>query len=216
MVVARTSPFRLPFPRRVLVRIHRDLFQIDRYAQTYVGYSKALTILEKMVLVSEDRRFFRHNGIDYVSCLREVFRAVTFRKFGGASTIDMQFVRMATGYYERTLRRKLYEMLLACLIQFRYSKIEILRFYLKRAYFGTKLFGAKAAVVAVLGQVQWQEWDELAERDAATVASMLVYPRPRRPNDAWVARVSKRSDYLVSLYPRLKQRFEKLPSWEAV
>src|SRR5690348_9143022 len=59
----KTSLFRFPFPRRLLIRIHRDLFQIESYARKpWVDYPTALTLFEKMVLVGEDRRFFRHNG----------------------------------------------------------------------------------------------------------------------------------------------------------
>jgi membrane peptidoglycan carboxypeptidase len=210
-MVTRTSPFRLPFPRRVLIRIHEDLFRIAKYAGGY-AYPRRLLIVEKMVLISEDRRFFRHNGIDYRSCLREAIRAATFRRFGGASTIDMQFVRTATGYYESSLRRKLYEMLLAWLLQFRYTKIQILRSYLRRAYFGTGVRGIEAA--------SWRLYSKRPENldlnEASVIAAMLVHPIPRVQTSTWQRKVTRRSNYLVSLYPTLEQRFEKLPSWESV
>lgn len=211
-MVAKTSPFRIPFPRRFLIRIHQDLFRIEKYAKSYVFYPRDLILVEKMVLISEDRRFFRHNGVDYISCLRELFKAITLRRFGGASTIDMQFVRMATGYYEMSMRRKLYEMLLAWLIQFRYSKIEILRFYLRHAFFGSRIYGMSAA-----SRIMFSKYpDYLSEREAAEVAAMLVYPRPRRPTEEWSRKIARRSNYIISLFPRLEKRFEKLPSWDAI
>src|SRR5580704_15151146 len=90
-MVIRTTPFRVPFPRRLLIRIHQDLFRIERCTRGSVQHPYELSNVEIMVLISEDRRFFRHNGIDYLCWAREIFRAMTFRKFGGASTIDMQF-----------------------------------------------------------------------------------------------------------------------------
>jgi membrane peptidoglycan carboxypeptidase len=105
-MLIRTSLFRTPFPRRFIVRLHRDLFRIEKRASFGVEYPQDFSLVEKMVLVSEDRRFFRHNGIDVISVVREALKCLTFRRHGGASTIDMQFVRTATGYYERTLRRK--------------------------------------------------------------------------------------------------------------
>ena len=165
-----------------------------------------------MVLVGEDRRFFRHNGIDYRSIIRELLRAVTFQRFGGASTIDMQFVRMSTGYYERTLGRKNYEMLLATLIQFKYTKIEILRFYLKSAFFGSHLYGVKRACNLMFSK----DPDTLSSSEAATIAAMLVYPRPRKPTARWLANVQRRSKFIEALFPRFEKRFEKLPSWEAL
>lgn len=211
-MVQRTTPFRIPFPRRFLVRVHRDLFKIDRYTDQWALCGGPLTVFEKMVLVSEDRRFFRHNGIDYVSVVREVLKALTFRRNGGASTIDMQFVRTATGYYERTYRRKVYEMLLAALIQFRYSKIEILRSYLKHAYFGSHLHGAERASRGFFGKSLWN----LAPTEAAMLASMLVYPCPRNRNEKWLAKVLRRSKFIEATLPRFEKSFEKLPGWEAI
>jgi membrane peptidoglycan carboxypeptidase len=144
-MVTRTSPFRLPFPRRLLIRLHHDLFRIQARGTGYVSWPLELSNVEKMILVSEDRRFFRHNGIDYRACLREIFKAITFRKFGGASTIDMQFIRTATGHYDRNIRRKIYEMMLAFIIQHKFTKIEILRYYLRIAFFGSHLHGIESA-----------------------------------------------------------------------
>ncbi len=211
-MVQRTTPFRIPFPRRFLLRVHRDLFKIDRCVYGWSNDLAALTLFEKMVLVSEDRRFFRHNGVDIISVIRELLKAATFRKHGGASTIDMQFVRMATGYYERTLRRKSYEMLLAVLIQFRYSKIEILRSYLNRAFFGSHLNGAENASYFIFQKYSGM----LAATEAAQLASMLVYPRPRIPNSGWQENIQRRSRFIETMLPRFEKRFEKLPGWETI
>jgi penicillin-binding protein 1A len=49
--------------------------------------------LEVLVVLLEDWRYFEHRGIDWRSVLREGLKAISFQKHGGASTIDMQFVR---------------------------------------------------------------------------------------------------------------------------
>jgi membrane peptidoglycan carboxypeptidase len=211
-MVWRTSPLRIPFPRRFIIRIHLDLFRIERYALPSVQYSEPLLLVEKMVLVAEDRRFFRHNGIDCVSCFRELLKFITFRRYGGASTIDMQFVRMATGYYERSIQRKFYEMLLALLVQFKYSKIDILRSYLNSAFFGSHLYGLSKASQSMFQKHPW----ELTHSEASTIAAMLVYPRPRQPTPKWLARIERRSRYVAACFPLFEKRFEKLPRWEAV
>ena len=66
-----------------------------------------------MTIVLEDRRFFKHYGVDLHSVLREVSKALTLRRHGGFSTIDMQFVRTITGFRQHTIRRKVYEIVLA-------------------------------------------------------------------------------------------------------
>jgi membrane peptidoglycan carboxypeptidase len=199
---------RLPGIRSALIKIHKDLFTIERYVKRYLAYyPTSLTALEKLTLVLEDRRFLNHRGIDLRSGVREIFRAITFRRHGGASTIDMQFVRTATGYRAKTIRRKLYEMLLALIIQFRYNKIVILRSYLACAFFGSHLIGANNASRALYGC----NADDLSIDDAAELAAMLVYPRPRLPSPKWQLKVQRRANYGKRIYIANKERFDKLP-----
>jgi len=196
-------------PREALTKIHMDLFKVHARVNSWLAYHpETLTPLEKFVLVLEDRRFISHHGFDSKSVLRELLRAVTFRRHGGASTIDMQFVRTSTGYRERTLRRKIYEIFLAVIIQFRYSKIVILRSYLACAFFGSHLRGAEAAARKVFDK----SVDILSDDEAAFIAAMLVYPRPLRPTSDWQSRVQRRADYGKRIYIANKKRFDQHPS----
>lgn len=202
---------RLGWPgiRQMLIRVHVDLLRINSGVNHGAAYrSDSLTSLEKAVLVLEDRRFMRHSGVDVKSVVREVAKAATFRRHGGASTIDMQFVRTVTGYKKRKIRRKLYEMLLSIIIQFRYSKITILRSYIACAFFGSRLYGADRASQCVFEKGQ----DELSMEEAVFLAAMLVYPRPMTPSDDWVLRVQRRADYGMRVYVANKERFDQLPS----
>jgi hypothetical protein len=69
--------------RRILIQIHLDLFKIDRKI-LYAPLPEPLTDFEILVLILEDRRFFKHYGIDLRSVVRELVRALTFQRFGGA------------------------------------------------------------------------------------------------------------------------------------
>lgn len=196
-------------PRETLAKIHVDLFKVHSNVNTALAYyPPEFTNLEKLTLVLEDRRFLVHHGIDLKATLREFLRAATFRRHGGASTIDMQFVRTSTGYREWTVTRKLYEMFLAVIIQFRYSKIVILRSYLACAYFGSNLRGANAAARKVFGK----KASELSIEEAAHIAAMLVYPRPLHPTSTWESRVQRRAAYGQRIYIANKERFDQLPS----
>lgn len=195
--------------RAILMKVHGDLFQIHRYVDQWSAYYPAeFTNLEKLVLALEDRRFLDHAGLDAISALREIGRAIRFKRHGGASTIDMQFVRTATGYRERRLSRKLYEGFLAFVIQYRYSKIIILRSYLNHAFFGSHLLGAKKASYEIFDTHP----DFLTVEQAAFLAAMLVYPRPLAGGSDWLAKVRRRADYGVRIYISNKKRFDKLPS----
>lgn len=208
-LVEQQPKSRLPSVRRALVRIHRDLFTIHGAADMSAAYfPREITPLESMVMILEDRRFMRHAGIDFRASLREMIKLACLRKHGGASTIDMQFVRTATGYRDRTIFRKLYECFLSCLIQYRYSKIVILRSYLSCAFFGSKLKGANAAAQKIYGLPA----DDLTLDQAAFLAAMLVYPRPISPSVGWEKKVSRRASYGMRIYARNKERFDKLIS----
>ena len=191
--------------RQSLIRIHIDLFNIESKIDMYEKYSdEELSNFEKAVLLLEDRRFMNHYGIDWISTCREIWKMLTFRRNGGASTIDMQFVRTATGYKKRTFRRKLYEMLLAGLIQFRHDKLVILRSYLACAYFGTGLRGGYAASMKM-----YEKSDkELTIEEGAMIASFLVYPRPKNPSEKWYSRVQRRANYGIAMHVRNPKRFE--------
>lgn len=166
-----------------------------------------LSTFEKMVIILEDRRFFNHGGVDLRAAIREAYKLLfSASKAGGASTIDMQFVRTATGYRDRTARRKLYEMLLSVLIQSRYPKIVILRTYLEIAYFGWRLKGAEEAATALFGIPT----HSLNVSQAAMVAVLLVVPRPRFPSESWKRKALRRADYIERAYIRYEKRLDKV------
>lgn len=195
--------------RKRLLALHSDLFDIhDQIQKANSYYPHEIISLEKMVIVLEDRRFFHHFGVDIRSVARELARLLTFRRHGGASTIDMQLVRTVTGYRQPTLRRKIYECFLATIIQRRYSKIKILRAYLNCAFFGSHLVGATKASETVFGMAPMK----MTDKQAAFIAAMLVCPRPKEPSEKWQSRVQRRADYGYSVYINNKDRFDQYPS----
>lgn len=196
-----------PSLRRGLQTLHTDLLSIHCAIDPLTSeFPDELSTFERCVLVLEDRRFFKHMGIDWIRLVREIAKALTFQKHGGASTLDMQFVRTVTGYREPNFRRKAYEMILAYIIQHRYPKISILRSYLDVAYFGTGLIGSTSASYGLFGRHP----TSLNLDDAANLASMLVFPRPRVPTPEWERKHLRRSNYIKSIYIRRENRFDEL------
>lgn len=185
--------------KRFLYEVYSDLTIVDRYLLDY--HSSQLNVLDRAVLVLEDRRFFGHRGIDRRSVLRDFIKMVTFRRFGGSSTIEMQFVRTCTGYKQRTVRRKLYEMLLASLLQYRASKIQVLKSYMGIVYLGHGVRGAEAAARKLFGKARL---DQLTMAEACHIAAMMVYPMPKVPTERWRARIDRRANYALSLLPKIK------------
>ena len=200
----KLSRYRL---RAYLIKLHKDLFSVHALVcRSGVCWPNGMTNIEKAVLVLEDRRFFSHHGFDFKALIRELMKAALGRKHGGASTIDMQFVRTATGFRNRTIGRKTHEILMAFIVHFRYTKKTILRSYLDAAYFGSRLHGVHAAANKIFGCSA----EQLSMEQAFFVASMLLTPRPLNPCGKWYSRVKRRADYGVSVYVRDQKSFDKL------
>lgn len=203
---------KLPTFRSSLLRLHQAILRIDEN-RLWIDRSPPLSNIEIMVLLLEDRRFFEHVGFDWRSIFREVAQAIRGKRHGGASTIDMQLFRTASNRYERTIRRKVREIIGVIVMQRKFSKIEILRTYLQVAYFGTGLEGVSDAIKAMFPELAYSPWEEPSEltlEQAATIASLLVYPKPRIINANWSTKVRRRADYGIMLYRREKQRFHKI------
>jgi membrane peptidoglycan carboxypeptidase len=201
---------RFPSLKRWLWRVHRDLDKIVMpFDQEGI---RDLCDLEVLIILLEDRRFFDHRGIDWRSIARETLKAIARQPHGGASTIDMQFVRTRTGYKQNTLGRKSYEMFLAFLMQYRMGKLAILRCYMQVMYLGSGINGVTEAASSVFQKELW----ELTRQESAFIAAMMVYPMPLSPTTRWRAAVERRTAYGLKLFDlygnRYKQRFEQEPS----
>ncbi|WP_343550386.1 biosynthetic peptidoglycan transglycosylase [Pantoea sp.] len=153
-----------------------------------------------LVMALEDRRYLTHGGIDLCSIVREMVKIVSFKKHGGASTIDMQMVRTITNYKELTIKRKMYEMTLAILINFKFTKNQIMQCYMDNAFFGSHLIGASSTSRKIYNK----EIHELNSLDKAKLAAMLLKPRPKKPSEEWFLSVQSRA-----IYAQSKRRFVK-------
>ncbi|MEE8300945.1 MAG: PBP1A family penicillin-binding protein, partial [Candidatus Tectomicrobia bacterium] len=104
-------------------------------------------------IAAEDSRFYRHGGVDVLGILRALWtnvRSGATRE--GASTITQQTARALFLTQERTLRRKLGEMILARRIEQRYSKDRILALYLNQTFYGHHAYGIEAAAQLYFGK----------------------------------------------------------------
>jgi penicillin-binding protein 1A len=138
-------------------------------------------------LAVEDKRFYRHHGVDWrraFGALARDVRAMSWRE--GFSTLTMQLARnVFTEQLTRskTLRRKLAEVVLARKIEAAFTKDQILEMYLNQIYLGNGLYGVEAAAQGYFGKSVGQ----LTDAEAATLAALPKAPSyydPRRNPDA--------------------------------
>ncbi|MGC9358685.1 MAG: transglycosylase domain-containing protein, partial [Anaerolineae bacterium] len=113
--------------------------------------------LRQATVATEDKTFYENTGVDPVGILRAIWFNLRNEEYTiGGSTITQQVVRtlmfQPEERFERTARRKLREMILALRITRRYSKDEILAFYLNEVYYGNLAYGVEAAARAYFGK----------------------------------------------------------------
>ena len=97
-------------------------------------------VLIDALLAAEDHRYYFHGGVDPVAIIRATFHCLV-GDTQGASTIEQQLVRVVTGNYRRTLRRKIKEILLASTVRDTLGKRSTIAAYMDIAYFGVDLIG---------------------------------------------------------------------------
>jgi penicillin-binding protein 1B len=145
------------------------------------------------VLAAEDARFFQHGGISVLGMARAMLANLKSGKVSqGGSTLTQQLVKNLFLTHERTVSRKARELVLALLLDLRYSKAEILEAYLNEIYLGAagqvNLMGFGAASWAYFGK----EPARLTLAEGATLAGMIPAPARydplRHPEAATVRR----------------------------
>jgi penicillin-binding protein 1A len=109
--------------------------------------------LPQAFLAIEDRRFYWHFGIDPIGLARAAFVNLYSRSIReGGSTLTQQLAKNLFLTEERTLTRKLDELVLALWLEAKYSKAQILELYLNRVYFGAGAYGVEAASQRYFGK----------------------------------------------------------------
>ena len=166
-------------------------------------FGRALTLREmspylpKAVIATEDRRFYRHFGIDPVGIVRA---ALTDLRVGhvveGGSTITQQLAKILFLTPERSFGRKIRETLLALWLERRFSKDQILEIYLNRVYLGAGAYGVDAAAHRYFGRSA----ANLNLFESAVIAGLLKAPTrfsPARDRAAADARAAQVLDNMV-------------------
>ncbi len=111
-----------------------------------VGSNQIAPIMRQAIVAIEDKRFYRHRGVDLRGIGRAIWADITSKKVvQGGSTITQQFVKNSCVTSQRTISRKLKEAALAWQLEQRWSKDRILTAYLNTIYFGNGAYGIQRA-----------------------------------------------------------------------
>jgi penicillin-binding protein 1B len=154
-------------------------------------------LLIRAILVTEDRRFFEHAGVDWVGISRaawENFRSGEVRQ--GGSTLTQQLMKNFFLTTDRTLTRKLKEVAMAVVAERRYSKMQILENYLNEIYLGQQgargIFGVAEASRFYFGK----DPRDLDVAEAASLAGLIRAPNAYSPFRAPERALARRNTVL--------------------
>lgn len=134
----------------------------------------------------EDKRFFSHFGIDFVGFFRAMYQNyISGRVVQGGSTITQQLAKniliteSKITYHDRTIARKIKELLLSLWLEQKFTKTEILMMYLNRVYFGAGTYGIDAASRKYFGKSSKQ----LTVFESAILSGLLKAPAKYNPTN---------------------------------
>src|SRR5512132_480877 len=166
-----------------------ELLTVDAGLKT--GQQETLTyqdippVLVQAIVVIEDRRFFRHNGVDIRGIGRAFINWTTSGslKFGqGGSTITQQLVKNTYLTPEKTLRRKFNEILIAVALEQRLSKQDIFALYCNEVYLGHRNGVGVRGVTQAARVFFGKELIDISLAEAATIAGMIQSPARYAPD----------------------------------
>ena len=130
--------------------------------------------LREALIVTEDRKFYQHPGIDIKGIFRAAIKDIVALKFvEGASTITQQLAKTLFLTNKKTLYRKIREVALAFQLERRYTKDEILELYLNQVYFGSGAHGAASAA---------RVFFDKSVKDLTLAESALIAGMPKAPS----------------------------------
>ena len=172
------TDYRPKIPLRVFSADNVLIGEFGEERRNLVRIKEIPEIMKKAVLAIEDDRFYDHGGVDYLG----IIRAAAHNMVGGgakqgASTITQQVARNFFLSSEQTLKRKIYEVLLAWKIEQNLTKDQILEVYMNQIYLGQRAYGFSSAAQIYFGK----NLRDVTIAEAAMLAGLPKAPSAYNP-----------------------------------
>lgn len=163
--------------------------------RTIISLDKVPEYLKQAVIATEDANFYHHFGIDLRGIVRSVLINLRIKEpvYGG-STIPQQLIRSTFFSTEKTAERKIREIILAIELDRRYSKDQILEWYLNQIPFGSNCYGVEAASLTYFGK----SVSDISISEAALLAALIQAPSRLSPYGQNKDELLTRKDYVLS------------------
>ncbi|MFW6026052.1 MAG: transglycosylase domain-containing protein [Candidatus Woesearchaeota archaeon] len=159
---------------KIYDRNEKVLYEIaGEEERTIVPSSEISTNMKNAVIAAEDSNFYNHYGIDHQGITRAIIKNIEEKKLlYGGSTIPQQLIRSVYFSTEKTIERKVKEIILTLELDRRHSKEQILEWYLNQIPLGSSLYGVEAASKSYFNKSA----SDLDIKEAATLAAMIKAP----------------------------------------
>ncbi|WP_121145752.1 transglycosylase domain-containing protein [Orbus hercynius] len=176
--VMQLKDIRLQTPMQVLSSDGELIATFGERRRIPLKYDDMPPVLLNAVIATEDSRFYDHYGVDPIGILRAVYIALKNHSFSqGGSTITQQVAKNFFLTPEKSLGRKIREMILAIRMEKELSKQEIIALYLNMINFGSRAYGVGSAAYTFFGK----QADELTLSEAALLAGLPNAPSAYNP-----------------------------------
>ncbi|MCL4848345.1 MAG: PBP1A family penicillin-binding protein [Acidobacteria bacterium] len=175
----------------------QPIFTIFKEQRIEVPIDRVSPRLIEAVVAIEDQRFFDHRGVDLVRVAAAALANLRERRAAqGGSTITQQLARQSFLTPDKTIRRKLKEILVASQLEHSFSKDEILEMYLNKVYFGDGFYGVEAASLGYFDK----HAAELDVAEAALLAGLIQSPSAYAPTGNRARALARRRVVLNAMH----------------
>ena len=171
------TDYRPKMPMRVYSADQVLIGEFGEEKRNFLPIKDIPPVMRNAVLAIEDARFYRHGGVDFLGVIRAGLANFGEAGSQGASTITMQVARNFYLPTEKTLTRKIYEILLALKIESLLSKDQILELYMNQIYLGQRAYGFAAACDTYFGK----PIKDITVAEAAMLAGLPKAPSAYNP-----------------------------------
>src|SRR3989339_42367 len=176
--ISTLADYRPPLASKILARDGTVLAEIGLEDREVVAIEDIPPNVINAFLSAEDDNFYQHSGIDYMGMFRALIKNIRGGKVAqGGSTITQQVAKSLLLTRERSIERKIKDILLAQRIEKKFTKEEILFLYMNQVYLGGGYYGVKSAFRGYFGK----ELSEATIAESAMVAGLLVAPTKYSP-----------------------------------
>jgi len=181
----------------ILSSDNKVLSKLSRKFEINNSQHKVPILLKHSFISAEDKRFYKHNGIDLISIARALLRNINsgYVQEGG-STITQQVARLLFLNNDLSFHRKIKEIFISLILELKYDKNQIIKLYLNNIYLGSGAYGVNEAAQVYFGKLI----EELTLSEIALIAGLAPAPSIYSPYENLELAIENRNKVLESMY----------------